>query len=79
VRMMNSRYLLLNLGRGAVIGGAASNALDRIRLGAVVDYAVFQRQGLVVAFNLADIAVVLGAAVLIGGAAFYTLTGRWTR
>ncbi len=79
VRMMNSRHLLLNLGRGAVIGGAASNALDRIRLGAVVDYVVLQRDDFVIVFNLADVAVVFGAALLLGGAAFYTLTGRWSR
>jgi signal peptidase II len=50
----------------AVIGGALGNVFDRLRLGAVVDYLDFHWQGWHwPAFNLADIFVVSGAALLL--------------
>lgn len=50
----------------AVIGGALGNVIDRLRLGAVVDFLDFHWQGLHwPAFNLADIFVVVGAALLL--------------
>lgn len=74
LRMLGSRRLLLNIGRGAVVGGAASNLADRLRLGAVVDYLVIRRGDVGLAFNLADIAVVGGALLMIGWAAAYALS-----
>lgn len=74
LRMLGSRRVLLNIGRGAVVGGAASNLADRLRLGAVVDYLVVRRGDVGFAFNLADIAVVAGALLMIGWAAAYTLS-----
>lgn len=74
VRMVRSRLLLLNLARGAVVGGAASNLLDRVRLGAVVDYLVLKREKVAFVFNLADMAVVLGTIVLFAAAAAYAIT-----
>jgi len=46
---------------GLIVGGAAGNLLDRVRLGAAVD---FIRIGPLPAFNLADVCIVAGAAVL---------------
>lgn len=73
VRMVRSRRLLLNLARGAVVGGAASNVADRVRIGAVVDYLAVHRGRTAVVFNLADIAVLLGAILLLAGAAAYAV------
>ncbi len=73
MRMIRSRLLVLNLGRGAVVGGAASNLADRLRHGAVVDYLVVRRDDVGFAFNLADIGVVLGAAVMLGCALTYAI------
>jgi signal peptidase II len=50
----------------AIAGGGMGNVVDRIRLGAVVDYLDFHWQGWHwPAFNLADISVVIGAALLV--------------
>ena len=74
LRMLGSRRVLLNIGRGLVVGGAASNLADRLRLGAVVDYLVVRRDDLGFAFNIADLAVVGGAVLMIGWAAAHALT-----
>ena len=72
-----SSLLLFGLWRGVlsrletaayicVIGGALGNVIDRLRIGAVVDYLDFHWQGWHwPAFNLADVFVVSGAALLI--------------
>ncbi len=49
-------------GIAAMAGGAAGNLIDRVRLGYVVDYLDVQVWPV---FNLADVAIVLGATVLI--------------
>jgi len=51
-------------GLGLIAGGAAGNLLDRILLGGAVD---FIHVGPLPAFNLADVCIVLGAAVLAAG------------
>ena len=49
-----------------IMGGALGNVIDRLRIGAVVDYLDFYWQGWHwPAFNLADIFVVGGAALLV--------------
>jgi signal peptidase II len=74
VRMMRSRRLLLNLARGAVVGGAVSNIIDRVQIGAVVDYLVVHTGPQVrFVFNLADVAIIAGALLLFAGAAAYAL------
>jgi signal peptidase II len=74
VRMARSRRVLLNVARGAVVGGAVSNILDRARVGAVVDYLVVHTGSQVrFVFNLADVAIVAGALLLLAGAAAYAL------
>lgn len=56
---------LLGLCYGLVIGGAIGNAVDRIRLGAVVDF--FDATALMFpwVFNLADSAIVVGMGFLL--------------
>ena len=65
-------YLLGKKGHGGeklalsmILGGAASNMIDRYRRGYVVDYFSFQVKGLKkVIFNLGDILVFAGAALM---------------
>jgi signal peptidase II len=54
------------IGLGLVIGGALGNVVDRIRFGAVFDFLDFHAFGVHwPAFNIADAAIVVGAAVLL--------------
>lgn len=58
--------LLTAIGLGMVIGGALGNVVDRIRLGAVVDFLDFHWSGYHwPAFNLADSAICVGAALMV--------------
>lgn len=50
------------LGLALVVGGAASNLYDRIQNGGVTDYLLIKGLPKVV-FNLADLAIVLGAVI----------------
>jgi len=57
------------LGVGFIIGGALSNAIDRIHYGAVADFFSFHAGGYYwYVFNLADAAIVIGVAGLLYGA-----------
>jgi len=47
---------------GLIAGGAAGNLLDRLRFGGAVDFLCV---GPLPAFNLADVCLLLGAAVLL--------------
>ena len=76
LRMVGSRRVVLNIGRGAVVGGAVSNLADRLGRGAVVDYLVVRREMFGFAFNLADIAVVAGGMLMMAWAIAYTLSTR---
>lgn len=53
--------LLVRLALGLILGGAAGNLLDRVRLGYVVDFVDLRWWPV---FNLADSAVVAGACLL---------------
>lgn len=54
------------LALGAIIGGAVGNVIDRVRWGAVADFLDFHAFGYHwPAFNVADAAIVVGAAVLV--------------
>ena len=58
--------MVLALGIGLVIGGAAGNVADRVRLGAVVDFLEFHAFGYAwPAFNVADSSVVSGVGLLL--------------
>lgn len=53
---------LMQVGTGLLVGGAAGNLVDRVRLGAVVDFFDFRVWPI---FNVADIAIVCGVAMMI--------------
>ena len=66
VWLWRARAMLIQLGVGLVIGGALGNVIDRVRLGAVVDFLDFYAfQVHWPAFNLADSAIVAGVIVLV--------------
>jgi signal peptidase II len=56
------RHPVLPVGLGLVVGGSASNLIDRLRLGHVTD---FLDVGAWPAFNLADTFIVCGVAILL--------------
>jgi signal peptidase II len=59
-------HLLTGIALGLVIGGALGNIVDRIRFGAVVDFLDFHLAGYHwPAFNLADSAICVGAAIML--------------
>ena len=60
------------LGAGVLAGGAVGNAIDRVRLGHVVDFLDLSPLGFHWVFNVADSSVDLGIALL----AFGMLTSR---
>ena len=57
-----ARHPVLPVALGLVIGGSASNLLDRVRLGYVTDFLDFRYWP---AFNLADTFIVVGVLVLL--------------
>lgn len=62
---------LVVIGIGLVIGGALGNAVDRLRFGAVADFLDFHAAGVHwPAFNAADTAITVGAALLLADALF---------
>ena len=57
---------LLCLGLAAILGGALGNVIDRLRYGHVVDFLDFHAMGWHwPAFNVADSAICIGAALLL--------------
>ena len=70
VWMAWSRTMLATIALGLIIGGAIGNAIDRFAYGAVVDFALFHveiagKTWNWYVFNLADVAIVAGVAVLL--------------
>lgn len=67
LRKTDSRFLAASI--GSVIGGAIGNVVDRAIHGAVVDYLDFYLPGTTLphwpAFNLADIGISVGAALIL--------------
>lgn len=61
----------VRLGLGFVVGGALGNGLDRLRFGAVADF-LYLHLGRYdfPAFNLADTAISMGAALLVANSLF---------
>lgn len=60
-KLPRERYLL-RYGLGLVVGGALGNLIDRLRHGFVVDFLDFRIWPV---FNLADMAIVTGACLLV--------------
>ena len=62
----NSQQKMASFGMACILGGAVGNVIDRIHLGYVVDYLDFYfGSAHFPAFNLADIAICVGAGLLI--------------
>ena len=59
---LSGRQLGLRLALGLQLGGAIGNLTDRLRLGHVTDFIDFGPW----IFNMADVAIILGALILIG-------------
>jgi signal peptidase II len=59
---VNDHDVLVPIGIGFVIGGAAGNVLDRLRRGAIVDFIAV---GPWPVFNLADAAIVAGIGLVL--------------
>lgn len=58
--------IFLAVAIGLVIGGAVGNAIDRLRIGAVIDFLYFHAGSWYwPAFNLADSAICLGVAAML--------------
>lgn len=71
VWMVRAPERLIKWALGLIIGGALGNIIDRLRFGAVVDFIdVHAGAWHWPAFNIADSAIVLGAALLALQAAF---------
>ncbi len=69
--MWRATTILTSLALGLVIGGAVGNALDRTRYGAVADFFYVHVASFSwYVFNLADCAIVAGAALLLYEALF---------
>jgi signal peptidase II len=63
IRQLERADLQVRIALWAVLGGAIGNLLDRIRIGAVVDF--IQVSPYFPVFNIADSAITVGAALLI--------------
>ena len=59
---VNDHDVLVPIGTGLVIGGAAGNLLDRLRRGAIVDFIAV---GPWPVFNLADASIVAGVGLVL--------------
>lgn len=67
-RSLRDRRLLLRTALGLQLGGALGNLLDRLRLGAVIDFVEFHIDAIgfrFAVFNVADSAIVIGVGILL--------------
>jgi signal peptidase II len=67
------RHPVLPVGLGLVIGGSIANLIDRVRLGRVTDFLDLDAWP---AFNLADMFIVVGVAVLFSALVLSDRTGH---
>lgn len=63
-RELAAQGCFVRWGMGLLAGGAVGNLLDRVRLGVVIDYLDFRIWPI---FNLADVAICVGAACIVWG------------
>jgi signal peptidase II len=71
IRLPRGVHALLAGGLALVLGGALGNVIDRIRLGYVIDFIHFHwDRAYFPAFNVADSAITVGAALLLLDALF---------
>jgi signal peptidase II len=80
VWLFRAERLLIGASLGFIIGGALGNLIDRFRHGAVIDFLDFHAMNYHwPAFNVADAAITVGAALLIGDSLLGSEEGRKTR
>lgn len=63
-RRLARGHIWMQMSLGLVAGGAVGNLIDRVRVGKVIDFLDFRIWPV---FNFADMAIVVGAALLIWG------------
>lgn len=72
--------MLMASGLSLILGGALGNVIDRVRLGHVTDFIdVYYEQWHFAAFNIADMAITIGAGLLLLDMLVETLRERKTR
>ena len=77
VWLARSVNALMTWGLGLIIGGAVGNLIDRLRFGAVADFLDVHAAGWHwPAFNVADAAITIGVAMLIGDSLFGSAAHR---
>jgi signal peptidase II len=65
-RLALSTHVMLITGLALILGGAIGNVIDRVRLGHVIDFVlVYWNTARFPAFNVADAAITIGAALVI--------------
>ena len=70
---------IIAMGLGFIIGGALGNVVDRLRIGAVIDFLDFHVMGWHwPAFNVADTGITVGAAILIADSLLESVNHRKT-
>ena len=75
--LVRSQSWIMVLSLGLIIGGAVGNAIDRVAYGAVADFFRFHVGDLSwYVFNLADVAIVAGVALLLLESLFPTAFSR---
>jgi signal peptidase II len=65
VWMLRSFSTRLNIALGLIAGGALGNAIDRVRLGYVVDFLDFSKIHFKWVFNVADAAITVGVILML--------------
>lgn len=68
--ILKTKSRLVIVGAGLILGGAAGNVIDRIRLGYVVDFLAVDAVPILLdyIFNIADVGVTFGAACILADA-----------
>ncbi|MDX5151370.1 MAG: signal peptidase II [Acidiferrobacterales bacterium] len=74
IRKLEGADLQVRIALWAVIGGALGNLVDRIRVGAVIDF--IQVSQYFPVFNIADSAITLGATLLVMDALGINIIGK---
>ena len=73
----HQREFMQPLAFALILGGAIGNVIDRVRIGAVIDYLDFHAAGYhFPAFNLADSAITLGVILMLVQQLFESRNGR---
>ena len=64
--LKNAESKIISVSLGLLIGGALGNVIDRVLIGAVIDFIDFHKYGFHwPAFNIADVAIFLGVFIIV--------------